>query len=78
MLIPRPVYHEYTKKNTKDTTTLCFSKRAFVFFVVLRALREEGSRYENVAMTGAWSLVPMSVSTGQLVAVAASDVLAKM
>ena len=29
-------------------------------------------------MTGAWSLVPTSARTGQLVAVAASAVLAKM
>ena len=27
----------------------------------------------NVAITGAWSLVPMSTSTGQLVALDASD-----
>src|SRR6185369_16354895 len=34
--------------------------------------------YSNVAITGAWSLVPTSASTGQLFTVAARAVLAKM
>ena len=71
------MYHEVTKSTKFHEALLgMILREPFRVLRVCRVFVKNSRCYVNVAITGAWSLVPTSTCTGQLVAWAASDWLA--